>query len=161
MSWTSIGWSHSLHTTTACMSWSQVVWCSTRGVPSGPVSQRSPHAAIAARIGICVSALVGEAILVTDRVLLVLDATQHTLFDEPGEALREHVAPDPEFVLELLEAAGAEAGLADQQQVPVVAEHRSTPGDGAWPIGGVDTLHTASLRRWVASWNVQRLRCIS
>ena len=36
---------------TACMSWSHVVWWSTSGVPSGPTSQRSPHAAIAAKIG--------------------------------------------------------------------------------------------------------------
>ena len=48
---TSMGVSHSLHTTTACMSWSQAVWWSTSGVPSGPVSQRSPHAAMAARMG--------------------------------------------------------------------------------------------------------------
>ena len=45
------GLSHSLQMTTACMSWSQAVWCSTSGVPSGPVSQRSPQAAMAARIG--------------------------------------------------------------------------------------------------------------
>jgi hypothetical protein len=100
--------------------------------------------------GKCVAALVGEAILVTDRVLLVLDATQYTLFDESGEAPREHVAPDSELALELLEAPCAEAGLADQQQVPMVAEHRSTTRNCAWPIGGVDTLHTPSLRPRVA-----------
>ena len=39
---TSIGWWQALHTTLACMSWPHAVWCSTSGVPSGPVSHLSP-----------------------------------------------------------------------------------------------------------------------
>ena len=80
------------------------------------------------RVG--VASFVGEAVLVADRVLLILDATQEPLFDEPGEAQCEDVAPDPEFVLEIVESSRPEACLADQQQVPVVAEHGGTTAIG-------------------------------
>ena len=97
-----------------------------------------------------VAAFVGEAILVTGRVLLVLDATQQTLFHKTGEAKAEHVPPNGKFVLEVVEPAGAKAGLADEEQVPVVAEHGGAAGDGARPVGRVDAFHPISLEQWVA-----------
>ena len=39
----------------------------------------------------------------------------------------------PSGGLEVVEAAGAEARLADEQQVPVVAEDVGAAGDGAGP----------------------------
>ena len=47
----------------------------------------------------------------------------------------------PSAWLEVVEPASAEAQLAEEQQVPVIAEHSRTAGDGARPIRGVGALH--------------------
>ena len=108
------------------------------------------------RVG--VTALLCEPVLVARRVRLVLDPAQQALVHEPVETSGEDVASDTERLLEVVEPASAETGLTDEQQVPVVAEHRRTAGDGARPVGGVGALHALSLEETVASWNVKRLR---
>ena len=91
------------------------------------------------RIG--VAPLAGQPVLVAGRVRLVLDSLEDPLVDQAVEADRKHVATDPERPLEVVVAADAEASLADQEDVPVVAEDVRAAGDVAWPGGGVGASH--------------------
>ena len=85
--------------------------------------------------------LVGEPVLVAAGVLLVLVPGQECVVDQAGQPPGEDVAPDAQSRLEVVEAARAEAGLADKQQVPVVAEHVGAAGDGAGPARHVGPFH--------------------
>ncbi len=152
---TSIGASHSLQATTAVhvMAARRVVQDEERAFgASEPAVAPCRHRG---QDGVGVPALLGEAVFVASGVLLILDPTQETLFHETGEPLGEDVAPDPELVLELVEAARAQARLADQQEVPMVAEHGSAPCDGAGPVRGIDALHRPSLGQRGAAWNAE------
>ena len=81
------------------------------------------------RVG--VASLVGEAVFVTRRVFLILNPTHQSLVAEAGEPSDEDVAADPECCLKVVEFAGSETRLADEDQVPVVAEDRGATSDGA------------------------------
>jgi hypothetical protein len=63
-----------------------------------------------------VTPLVSEAVLVAGRMLLVGDPGEDALVDEPGEPLVEDAAGDPEAGLEVVEAANAEEGVAQDEQ---------------------------------------------
>src|SRR5207244_9602193 len=99
-----------------------------------------------------VAALVGQAVLVARRTRLVLEAGQQPFVDETREPLAEDVAPDPERGPEVVEAAGAEARLPDQQQIPVVAQQVGAARDRARPRRGVGAFHADTVSQWVASW---------
>src|SRR5688572_24697471 len=91
-----------------------------------------------------VAALVGQPVLGSRRRGLVLDAVEHTLGDEALEPEGEHVATDAEVALEVVEAAGPEARLPDQQHVPVIAEDVGAAGDVARPVGRVRAPHAGT-----------------
>jgi hypothetical protein len=63
-----------------------------------------------------VTPLVSEAVLVAGRMLLVGDPGEDALVDESGEPLVEDAAGDPEAGLEVVEAANAEEGVAQDEQ---------------------------------------------
>jgi hypothetical protein len=69
-----------------------------------------------------VPALVGEPVVVSRWVLAVGDLGEHPGLDEAGQALAEHVARDPESLLEVVEAGHAEEGVAEDQQRPPRAD---------------------------------------
>ena len=90
-----------------------------------------------------VSAFVGEAVLAAGRSLLVFDPAEQVFVNETVQSLGEDVASDPERGLEVVEAAGPETRLAQDQQVPVVAEDVDAAGDGARPARCVGAFQEA------------------
>src|SRR4051794_25947554 len=66
--------------------------------------------------------LLGQPVLVALGALAVANPLEDPLLDEPGEPVREHVARDAEALLELVEAADAEEGVADDEQCPALAD---------------------------------------
>ena len=93
------------------------------------------------------SAFVGEAVLTSGRSLLVFDPAEQLFVNETVQSMGEDVASDPERGLEVVEAAGPETRLANDQQVPVVAEDVDAAGDGARPARCVGAFHRNSLSR--------------
>ena len=69
-----------------------------------------------------VPTLVGQAVLVAQRTFGVRHLRQQTIGDEVVETAGEDVASDAQALLEVVEAAGAEARLTHDQQRPPVAE---------------------------------------
>ena len=53
---------------------------------------------------------------------MVEHALEDALFDEPIETVREHVASDPETLLELVEPRQPEEGVADDQPGPALTD---------------------------------------
>src|SRR5262249_2717636 len=82
-----------------------------------------------------VLALGGELVLVAAAVHAGVDARQHAVAHQVGEAAREDVARDRELGDEVGEPPGAEQGLADDEQRPPVAEHLEGAGDRAVVAG--------------------------
>ena len=72
-----------------------------------------------------------SAVLVSLGPLAVADALEDALVDEPAEAVGEDVARDAEALLELVEAAAAEEGVADDQERPALADDLERPRDRA------------------------------
>jgi hypothetical protein len=58
---------------------------------------------------------VGEPVLVAGWMLLIGDPFEHTVLDEPAEALIQHVPGDPEAGLEVVEPPDPEKGVAQDQ----------------------------------------------
>ncbi len=79
------------------------------------------------------------------RIGLVLNATHHVLIDQRVQPTSEHVSTDAQCCLEIVEAASAETCLPNQNEVPVVAKHRSAAGNGAGPVGRVSSLNALTL----------------
>src|SRR5205085_10653153 len=92
-----------------------------------------------------VAAFVRGPVLVARRVVLVLDARQHVLLDQPLQALREDVAGDAEPLLEVVEAAHAEQGVAHDQQAPPFAHDLEGAGDGAVHVFEAGPTHVTTL----------------
>ena len=65
------------------------------------------------------------------RALLVGALLEDPLLDQPGEPGGEHVAGDPEVLLDLVEAPAAVEDVADDEQGPALAEHLEGAGDRA------------------------------
>ncbi len=78
---------------------------------------------------------------------MVLDAGEEAFVDEAVQSLREDVAADAEGALEVVEAPSAQAGLSDEEQVPVVAEDVGASGDRAGPGRGVGPLPVTRVGR--------------
>src|SRR4051812_45030643 len=78
-----------------------------------------------------VDALLAEAVLEALRALLVAMALEQSLVGQALEAVGQHIAGDAEVALEVVEAAHAEEGVADDEQRPPDAEHLEGAGDGA------------------------------
>ena len=87
------------------------------------------------------ASLLGQSVLRSGRMALILDALHDPLVDELVEAPREDVATDAELTLEVVEPSGAETRLTDQQQIPVITQHCRAARDRARPVGGIHTLH--------------------
>ncbi|MEY2589354.1 MAG: hypothetical protein QOJ67_1338 [Acidimicrobiaceae bacterium] len=80
-----------------------------------------------------IASLLREAVVEPRRVVLVLHLVEQAFVDEAGEPLREDVAADAKRNLEVVEAAGPETGLADEEEVPVIPEHVDAARHRAWP----------------------------
>jgi len=78
-----------------------------------------------------IDALAREPVLEALRTLLVARAPQDTLVDQALEPRLQDVARDPEVALEVVEAAGAEEGVAQDQQRPALADELERAGDRA------------------------------
>ena len=74
-------------------------------------------------------ALVGQAVLVALGAILVEAALQDSVADEGLEAGGEDVAGDPEPALEVLEAADAEEGVAQDEEGPPLPHDLEGSGD--------------------------------
>ena len=88
-----------------------------------------------------VPALGGEPVVGAGRVVAVGNLRQDARLDQPGEALVEDVAGDPQALLELVEAGDAEEGVADDQQRPPLADHLEALGHGAVHVGEALAFH--------------------
>ena len=95
-----------------------------RGVAVAPLHQRDDRRPQ-------VQALLGQAVLVARRVLLVEAPLEHALLEQPREARLQHVARDAEVGLDLVEAAQAQQHVAHDQQRPALADHLERAGDAA------------------------------
>jgi hypothetical protein len=78
-----------------------------------------------------VDALLAEAVLEALGALLVAPALEQALLGQALEAIGQDVAGDAEAALEVVEAADAQEGVADDEQRPAVAEDLEGAGDGA------------------------------
>src|SRR5206468_9365665 len=78
-----------------------------------------------------VAALLGQPVLVALGPLAVADPLEDACVDQPIEPVGEDVAGDPEALLELLEPAQAEEGVADDQERPALADDLERPRDRA------------------------------
>jgi hypothetical protein len=66
---------------------------------------------------------------------------EHPGLDEAGEALVEHVAGDPESLLEIVKAGHAQERVAEDQQRPPLAHDLQALGDRAVHIGEALAFH--------------------
>ena len=78
-----------------------------------------------------VEALLREPVLEALGPLLVAVALEHTLVDEAREPVGQDVAGDSKALLETLEAAHSEEGVADHEHRPAIANQLERAGDGA------------------------------
>ena len=83
--------------------------------------------------GVHLSPLVGEAVLVAQRSFLVWDPGEQAVVNQSVEVGSEDVPADTERFVEVIESAGSEAGLADDQQIPAVAEEVCAARHSAGP----------------------------
>ena len=75
------------------------------------------------------AALLRQVVLVALGPLDVPNPLENALLDESVKTVGEHVAGDAETLLELVEAAKAEEGVADDQQCPALADDLEGAGD--------------------------------
>ena len=90
-------------------------------------------------------ALVGQAVLVALGAILVEAALQNPVADEGLEAGGEDVAGDPEPALEVLEAADAEEGVAQDEERPPLPHDLEGPGHRTVHPGEARTTHMFDL----------------
>ena len=88
-------------------------------------------------------ALLGQHVVVTQRSLRVDPLLDHALRHEPLEALREHLARDPEVALELVEAGEADPDVADDERRPGLACDLEGARDRAGHVAEIGSLHAA------------------
>src|SRR5581483_5608599 len=98
-----------------------------------------------------VAALLRQPVLVALGALLVEHPVEDPLLDEAVEALGQHIAGDTEARLELVEAAPAEEGVADDQERPALADDLQGAGDRAVLAVVVAPEHASRLAQSVAS----------
>jgi len=78
-----------------------------------------------------IAAAPGEQVFVTLRLFRIEAAFEHAGLDQGFEAAGEHVRGDAQAFFELIEAGGAETGIAQDQHAPRVADTIERAGDGA------------------------------
>ncbi len=93
-------------------------------VAVAPLQQRDDHRPK-------VDALLGEAVLIANRVLLVRHLAEDSLLDQQVEAVRQHVACGSGPALEVLEAPSPHERVADDQQRPALPDHLERAGHRA------------------------------
>lgn len=112
---------------------------SVRGSPPiAPLPQRDDH-------GPQVAALFREHVVEARRALAVGDPFEHTLVDEMGQPLLEHVAGDAQAFLELVKSCHTHKGVPDDQQAPPLADDLEALADGAVHLTETGSLHDSSL----------------
>ena len=92
-----------------------------------------------------VDPLLGEPVLVPWRALLVGAPLEDPLLDQPLQPRLQHVPRDPEVPLEVVEAANAEEGVADDQERPALADDLERSRDRAdlVLVAAAEHLHTS------------------
>jgi hypothetical protein len=91
--------------------------------------------------GIEVAALLGETVLVARRPLLVGHALEDAVLGQLLQAIGEAMARGAEVGVEVLEAAHAEEGVAQDEERPAVADDRERAGDRAGDVPDVPPAH--------------------
>ena len=76
-------------------------------------------------------AFLGEVVFEALGPFVVANAFEHSGLDEAGQAIREHVARDPEAPEQHVEAMVSDPDLADDQERPAVAHHLEGARDRA------------------------------
>ncbi len=106
----------------------------------GAIGRRPPVAPLphGGEHGPQVSALVGEAVLVAQRPLLVGNLLQHTCLDQARQSVRQDVAGDPQAGLEVVEPTHAQERVADDQHRPPLSDDLQALGHGA--VHGLEAL---------------------
>ena len=84
-----------------------------------------------------VQALLGQAVFVAGRALLVEPLLDDALLLQAGQAGLQDVAGDPQMSLELVESPQSQHHVADDQQRPALAHDLERPGDAAGLVGVV------------------------
>ncbi len=103
-------------------------------VAIAPVEQREQHGTEAAPA-------FGKQVFEAAAVRAVLAELQQAALHQLGQATREHVGCDGQALLELLEAAQSEEGVAQDQHAPPLAHLFQAPGDRALHAGKALALH--------------------
>jgi len=99
-----------------------------------------------------VAALVGKAVLVAHRSLLVRHLFQQTLLHEAVEPGRQDVAAGTQLALEFLEPPRTEARLAKYEQRPAVANEVRRAGNRARPSRRIRSGHETIGNVFRAFW---------
>jgi hypothetical protein len=80
-----------------------------------------------------------------NRVLLVAHAIDDAMLGEAPQAVAQYRTRDAELALEVVEAAGAEERLADQEQCPTIADDLERRSHRTVLVGVVAREHKRSL----------------
>ena len=101
-------------------------------------------------------------VLVALGPLAIPNPLENALLDEPAKTVGKHVAGDAETLLELVEVAKAEEGVADDQQRPALADDLEGTGDRAL-LSFVVTLEHATkvAERFITQLDFATLAAIS
>jgi hypothetical protein len=84
-----------------------------------------------------------QAVLAAWRIVLIGLLNQHTCVYKALQAIGQDIACDIEVLAEVVEAADAVEGFADDEQGPAVAQDSERTGDAAILIGGFVPAHVA------------------
>ncbi len=132
-----------------------------RGPPVAPLPHRGQHLPE-------IASLIGEPVVVTDRVFLVGDAVEDTVGEEMVEPLGEDVAGDAESLLEVVEARDPEKGVPEDQWRPPLAHDLQVLGNRAVHILEADPPHdrtiqscVTELKSCMTELNVSTVRCMT
>lgn len=76
-----------------------------------------------------VPAFVCESILKAARTLLILNADEDAIIDQPSQTIRQPMRRHPKILEHAVEPPDAEEGVADYQHRPSIADDRKCPCD--------------------------------
>ena len=111
-----------------------------RKVPVAPCHQRQQH-------GAEIAATWRKHILIACRLVAIATTLQQTVFDQRAKPASEHVRSDVQTLLEVIEAADALEGIAQDQDAPPLAHPLKTAGDRALRAFKICALHGLGPRR--------------
>ena len=92
-----------------------------------------------------VSTLLGEHVVVADRMVLVRTALKYTVFDQRLETLGEDLARDAEVALDVVESPQAHRDSRDDEGRPPLADDVERASERAVEVGEARALHDLSL----------------